>query len=1011
MEICTGHHVRMASPYIGAAYLRRIISVSASWQLLTDMDEWMASLDWQERQKVIAFIQAYPEHIHHCQGLHAKVVISDSGAYMGSANLTKMGIALRTEMGIHLQDPGHVQELAQWFDTLWLQTSKIEEGQIQQAMQAISHSAAYGEASEQGAQSPSHKNRKEALKTQGRLTPVILQPVQGLSSRIERQPRTLPEGMQGGGPHLNAQSVDLTEVMQADAKEAKVSQPPTTMRQDWVILNLDQCIAQFIDTSAIHGFTSHDLLRSLKDEGRIPEGLSRRQVEVNIQKKLLNHCATHFRSVFNLQATNRLVLENEQFIQSSHALIQNHLRLIDDFWAFVISRMRFDDPQEMPWMQIAPALMGPKLNQRQQKYLHKALADCGFLVAEKDARLRTLYTLNEDWEWSIRHQLYQKAHGLWLNKLDTYTSQLRTQRSSVPVSAATVSAPATVIAQKNAPQISEGLTSPTPTTTTTPALAPVPESTEIQATAVSAPSTSAQLPDSVYAKSPVAASTEYTQGDLLGRYFLEVLRNVHWLEHTQLNLQSIMELMLKKFPALHGQRSSAMVLRLENSSDKELLSHVRVRIKNVPRFTMDHAFGNTSRIEITGVVNAKKLKLGFFPQSRSFLDQWESEDQEASITGGIHETLRNATSNLVNIEIGHQVKSSENNATQKAQNFNFEKLDLFLHALITYMLKHENLVTTGQMLQAQLYIADKTGLDPDSCNSFYNMVSHKEAIQYGMPMQLQPVLYRDRNSISLRLASRGLKYAQKLPRCHQIWSRTWTAMESLRRAHAKTNEGSAQKNRHEQVEQTYLSVLNLMPLQQIHLALKNGSHKMMAQYVTIRDGVPNIRLKHKRSNLGKRLSPREIEVMDRGLDLSVAMAFVEHSGFLHVAIRPDRLQAYERVVRRMGNINFAAVKLLAEPPQEVKRPQPMNPVLTERPQSIDATGEASGRRTITKDDLPPPNSKPREETTVNRQQVRKEKFLLKLNQIKERKALERAEMAPNENATAATAAIQSHEEN
>ncbi len=61
--------------------------------------------------------------IHHCPALHAKAVISDSFAMMGSANLTNHGILGRTEMGVLLDDPAMVAEMGAWFDDLWHSTA------------------------------------------------------------------------------------------------------------------------------------------------------------------------------------------------------------------------------------------------------------------------------------------------------------------------------------------------------------------------------------------------------------------------------------------------------------------------------------------------------------------------------------------------------------------------------------------------------------------------------------------------------------------------------------------------------------------------------------------------------------------------------------------------------------------------------------------------------------------------------------------------------------------------
>ena len=45
LSIAPGEHLCLACPYINLGYLHRIIRPSTSWQLLTDVDEWLPSQD------------------------------------------------------------------------------------------------------------------------------------------------------------------------------------------------------------------------------------------------------------------------------------------------------------------------------------------------------------------------------------------------------------------------------------------------------------------------------------------------------------------------------------------------------------------------------------------------------------------------------------------------------------------------------------------------------------------------------------------------------------------------------------------------------------------------------------------------------------------------------------------------------------------------------------------------------------------------------------------------------
>ncbi len=122
LQVACKGSVRIVSPYIGVAYLERIISLSAQWRLISDVQEWLRSLSTQARPRAWQFIRENLDLIHHCPALHAKAVISDSLAMMGSANLTQQGILGRTEMGILLDTPQLVAEMGAWFDGLWAET-------------------------------------------------------------------------------------------------------------------------------------------------------------------------------------------------------------------------------------------------------------------------------------------------------------------------------------------------------------------------------------------------------------------------------------------------------------------------------------------------------------------------------------------------------------------------------------------------------------------------------------------------------------------------------------------------------------------------------------------------------------------------------------------------------------------------------------------------------------------------------------------------------------------------
>lgn len=137
MEMVAGTHVRIACPYLGVEYLNRIIGKAKSWQLLTDVMAWLQSNGPNARPGIVEFISQNTALIHHCPNLHAKVVLTDSAAIFGSANLTRMGITERVEMSALTEDPKDVKELGAWFNAIWVNTSRVERAELQAVVQTL----------------------------------------------------------------------------------------------------------------------------------------------------------------------------------------------------------------------------------------------------------------------------------------------------------------------------------------------------------------------------------------------------------------------------------------------------------------------------------------------------------------------------------------------------------------------------------------------------------------------------------------------------------------------------------------------------------------------------------------------------------------------------------------------------------------------------------------------------------------------------------------------------------
>lgn len=127
-----GSHLKLASPYIGINYLRRIVGISENWKLVTDISAWLMSLTGEDRVKVVHFVKSNHDAIHHCDLLHAKAAIGQSSAYFGSANLTEKGILGRAEIGMFADEMQSVSELNGWFDAIWAETDVIDIFELEQ---------------------------------------------------------------------------------------------------------------------------------------------------------------------------------------------------------------------------------------------------------------------------------------------------------------------------------------------------------------------------------------------------------------------------------------------------------------------------------------------------------------------------------------------------------------------------------------------------------------------------------------------------------------------------------------------------------------------------------------------------------------------------------------------------------------------------------------------------------------------------------------------------------------
>lgn len=111
--------LKIACPYVSRKRLDQILQDHADWKLLTDVDALFRSLRRKDRHSFIELFRENKSRVRHNEDLHAKVIIADRQALVGSANLTEMGLTKRAEMSVLVSDQRIVEELDVWFEAIF----------------------------------------------------------------------------------------------------------------------------------------------------------------------------------------------------------------------------------------------------------------------------------------------------------------------------------------------------------------------------------------------------------------------------------------------------------------------------------------------------------------------------------------------------------------------------------------------------------------------------------------------------------------------------------------------------------------------------------------------------------------------------------------------------------------------------------------------------------------------------------------------------------------------------
>jgi hypothetical protein len=117
--VAGGGCVRVIDPYISLTYIAEILSSATDWQMVTDVKHWIKSETAAGRRAaVVTFINKNYWRIWHNENVHAKVIISQTKAMLGSANFTENGIFKNNELDIIVYEPTEIEKLIRWFEEI-----------------------------------------------------------------------------------------------------------------------------------------------------------------------------------------------------------------------------------------------------------------------------------------------------------------------------------------------------------------------------------------------------------------------------------------------------------------------------------------------------------------------------------------------------------------------------------------------------------------------------------------------------------------------------------------------------------------------------------------------------------------------------------------------------------------------------------------------------------------------------------------------------------------------------
>ena len=404
VQVVQGQNVSIVSPYIGLEYLHRLIGLSASWRLISDVLEWLSATPVRERGAVYEFLKTHYGLVHHYPAIHAKAVVSRVGAYTGSANLTDAGVLRRTEFGVLLTDPCQVSEVQQWFDDIWGQTSPPPLQSVQELIAELNQisrvAADFADLKATQLESGARRVRAKLVKILGH-EPVAIS---------ARGAQSLSSGSLASAPATSAADKTAVTVVQSPLTEPSkktqlISAPPSSSVATPTPLqprsfDLDAEIEAYVGRNAVQGFSFEQLHETMRSKS---PALTRRETYFAI----LESCASHPRTLFSADAVNRLVYQDGRFVQSSKELLSEALKPLDAMVVEIINSLSFDEPS--PGINVT-ASQGMPLGK--QATVVEGMLQAGFVLEVDEG-----FLLAHSAQWSPRLKLLERSHIRWATRL------------------------------------------------------------------------------------------------------------------------------------------------------------------------------------------------------------------------------------------------------------------------------------------------------------------------------------------------------------------------------------------------------------------------------------------------------------------------------------------------------------------------------------------------------------------------------------------------------------------